>query len=325
MENNTVNLLKELTAVFPVEQLKWRIISVFEKENKLQGIIAPYIDSRNLMNRFDNVLGCNWSCDYKIINCNSLTAVECTISVNTAEGRIARADIADIDMNSSFGNGSILKSGYSNSFKRAAVAWGVGRYLYSLGNFFVPIENNLNGPFKINGEFKINGKRTFVKGSFKAPSKKLISELKTNGFDVTSIAGNTTAITNNVNNYNTPNSKPVDKELLENKEAVTELLKLLDIKYGQINPIINHFNSNENNLESASLQTLQRLKKALSNIKSFFDICFGRNLETSDVYTLLKTVVKKNVNSLSEIILDLEDSKIREELRLRLESYKKIA
>lgn len=325
MENETIIILNQLKEVFPINKLKWRIISVFEKEGRgLSGIVAPYIDSRELMNRLDNVLGGKWACNYNLINCNGLLAVECTISITTNEGIISRSDIADVDVNSSFGSSSILKSGYSNSFKRAAVAWGLGRYLYSLDNYFVPIESNNNGDFKINGRFKINGAEKFVKGSFNAPTNKLLNDLNSNGYDTTSLVQNSNSKNSYKQTTNTEDNQ-VDEKLSKIRNDVAELVQILGFNVNTLNPIIQNLNKNEQNLSSTSLTTASRLYKNLNSVKTFFDISFSRGLNLDDIYTIVRTVLKRNVNSPADMLVDFEDDLIRVELKKRIDSFNKIA
>lgn len=88
-----------------------------------------YITARTAMNRLDDVLGgANWWDEYVPLE----NAVLCKLSVCLPDGRVVtkcdaggHAGMAD--------QGDDEKSGYSDSFKRAAAKFGVGRYLYGDG------------------------------------------------------------------------------------------------------------------------------------------------------------------------------------------------
>lgn len=115
--------LKELTQVVPS---KWRVQS-FSK-NKPIAICVAYIDARQVMDLLDKVCGCqNWQSDYKMIDdglyggigifCNSQWVWKWDTGVESKEDP--------------------SKGEASDAFKRAAVKWGVGRFLYSMGIQYV--------------------------------------------------------------------------------------------------------------------------------------------------------------------------------------------
>ena len=94
-----------------------------------------YIDARQVMHRLDKVVGPeNWSDDYKSIDGKTC----CTLSLFIDGRWIAKSDGA--------GDTSIEgeKGGFSDSFKRAAVKWGIGRYLYREGSPMTP-QQYMNG------------------------------------------------------------------------------------------------------------------------------------------------------------------------------------
>jgi hypothetical protein len=57
-----------------------------------------------------------------------------------------------------------LKGGLSNSMKRAAVQWGIGRYLYKMEELYVEVSSN-----KIDGAIYINDKKNDIKGYWVPP------------------------------------------------------------------------------------------------------------------------------------------------------------
>lgn len=89
----------------------------------------PYVNARVVMNRLDAVLGPeNWRDEYTPHE----HSVECRLSVRMPGGEwITKADAGAYAGMSDQGDDD--KSGYSDAFKRAAVKFGVARYLYGSG------------------------------------------------------------------------------------------------------------------------------------------------------------------------------------------------
>lgn len=109
--NEMLTLLK---APFPVDKLSWRV-GQKSKDGK-KAMMLVYIDSRDVQDRLDEVCGSNWSDTYSSVNGRTV----CSITING----VTRTDGAgDTDFEGE-------KGGLSDAFKRAAVKWGVGRYLY---------------------------------------------------------------------------------------------------------------------------------------------------------------------------------------------------
>ena len=91
---------------------------------------CSYITARTVMNRLDDVLGPeNWWDTYCPAGENS---VACTLTIRLPDG----STVTKCDAGGNAGmadSGDDDKSGYSDAFKRAAVKFGVGRYLYGEG------------------------------------------------------------------------------------------------------------------------------------------------------------------------------------------------
>ncbi len=89
-----------------------------------------YITARTAMNRFDEVVGPeNWWDEYKPTE----HGVVCKLTLRLPDGQM----IAKCDCGGHAGmqdEGDDEKSGFSDAFKRSAVKWGVGRYLYGDGS-----------------------------------------------------------------------------------------------------------------------------------------------------------------------------------------------
>jgi len=115
---------------FPADMVKWRIGATNNKENPTSGIPLAYIDARAVMDRLDAVVGPeNWWDEYSE---TPTGRVICKLTIRRGEDFIPKSDGAGAtDMEGD-------KGGLSDAFKRAAVKWGIGRYLYSLGTQWVP-------------------------------------------------------------------------------------------------------------------------------------------------------------------------------------------
>ncbi|AJI08503.1 Rad52/Rad22 family DNA repair protein [Bacillus cereus] len=118
------NIIESLQAEFPFEQLGWKITHTFESNGRFFAYLAPFVDARAIQDRFDEVFGIDkWQVSYEKWG---EKATKCTISVFLNERWISKEDGSEeSDYNS-------VKGGFSNSLKRAAVLWGVGRYLYNI-------------------------------------------------------------------------------------------------------------------------------------------------------------------------------------------------
>ena len=105
-----------------------------------------YVTARTVMNRLDNVLGPeNWFDEY-VPNENS---VLCRLTIRLPDGStLTKADAGGYAGMADSGDDD--KSGYSDAFKRAAVKFGVARYLYRDG---VPrfVQERLPAPAEANG------------------------------------------------------------------------------------------------------------------------------------------------------------------------------
>lgn len=113
------DLEKKLKAPFPVENLHWRMGNLNGKKDK--ALMLVYVDARDVMDRLDEVCGLNWQDDYKEVN----GRIVCTITIDG----ISKSDGAG---DTSF---EAEKGGLSDAFKRCAVKWGIGRYLYDASKY----------------------------------------------------------------------------------------------------------------------------------------------------------------------------------------------
>lgn len=125
-----MDIMKELQKPFTIEELEFRIGA--QTKDKTKAIPLVYVTNRAIQNRLDEIFTpFGWKNEYKQWKEGQL----CGISVLHNNEWITKWDgSSDTKIES-------LKGGLSDSMKRAAVQWGIGRYLYESENIWVPIVN----------------------------------------------------------------------------------------------------------------------------------------------------------------------------------------
>lgn len=124
-----------LSAEFPRSAVSWRAQTVTKDGTK--ALALAYIDARDVMDRLDEVCGPeNWSDRYEFHGSRTV----CYLSIRVDGEWIVKADGAgDSDVEAE-------KGAISDALKRAAVKWGIGRYLYHIEAPWVPCEcSEFNG------------------------------------------------------------------------------------------------------------------------------------------------------------------------------------
>jgi hypothetical protein len=121
----------KLKAEFPREAVSWRSQTLTAKGDK--ALALAYINARDVMDRLDEVCGpANWKDEYEIHGAKTL----CKISIRIDNEWVWKTDGAG-DTQVEAEKGSL-----SDALKRAAVKWGIGRYLYDLPAIWVECESN---------------------------------------------------------------------------------------------------------------------------------------------------------------------------------------
>lgn len=120
----------ELSAPFAAKEIDWRPGAT--NQDKTKALALAYLSARPIMDRLDEVMGpVNWRDSY---HTGPQGGVICRLELRFDGEWIAKEDGAD---NSEM---EAVKGGLSDAFKRAAVKWGIGRYLYDLPNVWHPCE-----------------------------------------------------------------------------------------------------------------------------------------------------------------------------------------
>src|SRR3954454_5210838 len=117
-------LTQALSAPFEAKEVKF-------KPQVVQGnraLALPYVDARVIQDRLDEVLGvAGWQDEYE---CLPDGAVVCRLRLRLGEEWITKMDVGGPSEQPD--EGDRRKAAFSDALKRAAVKFGVGRYLYRL-------------------------------------------------------------------------------------------------------------------------------------------------------------------------------------------------
>lgn len=126
-------LADALRAPFPVEDINWRPQGKPAPNARVQ--VVAYLDARAVQDRLDAVLGiAGWSFDWQPVATNDRGEVV------TAKGVLTIAGVSKSDV----GTASTFepsKGAVSDALKRAAVQWGIGRYLYELPAVWITLDD----------------------------------------------------------------------------------------------------------------------------------------------------------------------------------------
>ncbi|QTA82761.1 DNA repair protein Rad52/59/22 domain-containing protein [Desulfonema limicola] len=127
--------LEDLRKPFAEQDIEWRVQRAgVSGNNKPWAVVLAYVTNRAIMDRLDMVVGpTSWKNEYKA---GPEGGTLCGLSIKIGSEWITKWDGAE--------NTHIeaVKGGLSGSMKRAAVHWGIGRYLYKLEATFAIITPN---------------------------------------------------------------------------------------------------------------------------------------------------------------------------------------
>lgn len=133
-------LLEQLSAEFPREELGWlpKLTQKKDKSNYMKkgiqvAMCLAHLDSRHIQNRLDEVLGpFGWSDDY--VPGPIGNSIKCYLTIKMEDKEVTKSDVG---VPSAFDK---EKGAISDALKRAAVKYGIGRYLYSFEARWIPFD-----------------------------------------------------------------------------------------------------------------------------------------------------------------------------------------
>ena len=138
-------LVKKLSAHVPY---KWRVQGANKDKTKVQ--LTAYIDARQVQDLLDQHCEHGWSSAFRDV----AGGVFCSIQIHGPDGELwVREDagnrIEDNSQDQMFEQG--FKAAASDAFKRAAVQFGIGRFLYDIEKVWLPC-NDRRQPINERGE-----------------------------------------------------------------------------------------------------------------------------------------------------------------------------
>jgi len=157
----SIDYKKLLSDPFEEGDVEWRVQqSGMSKNQKAWVMVIPYITSRAVQQRLDDVFGIfGWKNEFKATE--DKKGYLCGISIKNGDVWITKWDGAE------FTGIEALKGALSNATKRAAVQLGIGRYLYNLETEFA-----LCSP--VNSRFEVSDKGTYIKIKLKPNEKSFV-------------------------------------------------------------------------------------------------------------------------------------------------------
>lgn len=124
-----MTIWEQLSAPFDPSLVSFRVGST--NRDKTKGMALAYLDARDIMERLDRTVGqANWSDRYK----QAGSSIICELSIRVDGEWIVKSDgSGESDIEGS-------KGAISGALKRAAVKFGIGRYLYYTPNLWYTLE-----------------------------------------------------------------------------------------------------------------------------------------------------------------------------------------
>jgi hypothetical protein len=148
-------LSASLNRPFPAADVEWRMQACGKKsDGTIWARVLCYITARAVMERLDEVFGpFGWEDSYEPVEIErSASGIRCRLTAYVGGQKITREDVcepSDIEP---------LKGAYSGAMKRAAVKFGIGRYLYNIEEAYAEITKTgaFRGTTKDKDQFRWN-------------------------------------------------------------------------------------------------------------------------------------------------------------------------
>ncbi|MDU2121920.1 MAG: Rad52/Rad22 family DNA repair protein [Clostridium celatum] len=247
-----ISIYEKLNAPFNYEDINWRIISTFNKDQKnltARAIVVPYIKKDVIQDRLDEVFGFDgWFNEYK--ECGN-DAQLCGISINTGSAFITKWDGASIKKSTgevSMNEIDKMKSCFADSFKRAAKVLGIGRYISKFKQpIFVDVD--LKGEKKT-PTIRVNDIYNTLKDIYITEVERIFGKSYTNLINF---------------NHNEPENsiQGEDKPKLASKEMLSRIILLLKQKNVNVSSVLNRYSIN-----SLEKLTVEEANKTISILES---------------------------------------------------------
>jgi hypothetical protein len=138
----TKEFLSALSKPFPISEVSIRM-GAKSKDGESASVFI-YVEVPTIENRLDEACAqfdADWETSKQIISTTEKSVVvKCALTISQGDKRVTREDFGEETV-SKEGATEIFKSASSDSFKRAARAFGVGRYLQSAPYFIAKLND----------------------------------------------------------------------------------------------------------------------------------------------------------------------------------------
>lgn len=323
------DIMASLKAPFKPEDIEWKPQSATERNGQISVLVVPYLNARAIMDRLDEVCGPMWKSEFEQMSLNTAKGTKqgfsCRLAIKIGEEWIARVDGAEVsDIES-------IKGGHSNALKRAAVQWGIGRYLYELPNFWVPL--NKNGSENVNGDFKIGKEKKWIKGRYDAPrlpTKFLPAgyEYQKNSSQRQESPPSEQTITTQSQQSKAQAGKPSDRVKEAAKKSPLEitctLFNQLKIQGKHVPVLFQRVVGSKITAGQASEDQLRAVVKALKPVKAYLDYCNQIGLSEEEMLDYAQITVKEKLDNPLNLILKMDSDICNETTKLIHEDRKSV-
>jgi len=133
IKNNTDEIMFKLSEKFPEKDIQWRVQRL--TRDGTSGMALAYVNVRQVQDRLNLVMGSGWQCKHEVFGAKTI----CHLGLFLDDKWVWRSDGAG-DTQFEADKGAI-----SDSLKRAAVSFGIGRHLYDLPSIWVKCESKESG------------------------------------------------------------------------------------------------------------------------------------------------------------------------------------
>lgn len=152
---STEEILNKLRQPFSQNDIEWKVQTSNKGNNGAYAFVVAYVNNRAIQNRLDEVFGIGgWKNSYVEFSGGIICELSCYINGQW----ITKSDGSEPS------NFEAFKGGLSNAMKRAAVQFGIGRYLYKLEPIYVQVSET-----KSNNSIYLNDKKNKVVGYYEPP------------------------------------------------------------------------------------------------------------------------------------------------------------
>lgn len=299
---------------FSQADVEFRISRVLKNNQK--AVVLAYITSRAVMDRLDQTFGIEgWTDSYTVLE----NGIVCKLSVRINDEWISKQDTAP------FTNIESLKGGFSDALKRAAVKFGIGRYLYKLPEYYVDLVQDRPynvGDAKIHKYYSreasgywiepslpiwaINSQQQAPRAETPAPQKEYKPHLSYNSPG------------NNYNDVETQKPNPVNNNYLSVENLPNDRGQLQVLLNDYVKALIDQDALTDRkkseylgkiNERNASVGLLKYFYKQFTLIDKLFSLIRNGSVSEEERVEIYRAIMKANNNKLNEIEQDLNQKK----------------